>query len=149
MSIKHFLGVGLPAQDKSGAKVKACYSGNWFNPAQSGHGFELEVLPGDNPLLVVDWFAYAPNGAPVWLAGAGPISADTAQVPLQIYDGSGAQFPPAFNPNGVSAHDWGTATFKFTDSTHAQVTWASTLAGYGSGTQPLQPIYRMDRRGCN
>ena len=149
MPIKHFLAVGLPMQDAQGAKVKACYSGNWFNPAQNGHGFELEVLPGANPLLVVDWFAYAPGGAPVWLQGVGSISGNTAQVPLQIYDGPGAQFPPNFDPSAVTPHDWGTATFTFTDSTHAQVNWNSTIAGYGAGTQPLQPILRIDRRDCN
>jgi len=149
MPIKHFLAVGLPAQEIAGAKVKACYSGNWFNPAQNGHGFELEVLPGANPLLVVDWFAYAPDGAPVWLQGAGAISGNTAQVPLQIYDGPGAQFPPNFDPGAVTPHDWGTATFTFTNSTQAQVTWNSTVAGYGSGTQPLQPILRIDRRTCD
>ena len=148
MPIKHFLAVGQPAQDAAGAKVKACYSSNWYNPAQNGHGFELEVLPGANALLVVDWFAYAPSGAPVWLQGAGPISGNSAQVPLQIFDGAGAQFPPNFDPSQVTPHDWGTATFTFTDAAHATVNWTSTVAGYGSGTQPLQPILQMDRRGC-
>lgn len=149
MSIKHFLAVGQPAQDVAGAKVKACYSGAWFNPAQSGHGFEFEILPGANPLLVVDWFTYSPQGAPVWLAGVGAITGNTAQVPLQIRDGVGAQFPPNYDSSSVAIHDWGAATFTFTDSTHAVFSWNSPLAGYGSGTQPLQPIFRMDRRTCD
>jgi len=151
MPIKHFLAVGLPGQDASSAQVKSCYSGNWFNPAQSGHGFEIEVLSGASPVLAADWFAYAPDGKPVWLSGAGAISGNSATLHMAIFDGTGAQFPPAFNASGLTGHDWGTATFTFADSTHAQVSWNSTIAGYGSGTQPLQPISKgfLDRRSCN
>jgi Leucine-rich repeat (LRR) protein len=151
MPIKHFLAVGLPTQDASGAQVKSCYSGNWFNPAQSGHGFEIEVLSVSPPVLAVDWFAYAPDGSPVWLSGSGPITGNTAQIAhMALFDGPGAQFPPNFNPNTITGHDWGTATFTFTDSAHAQVSWNSTIPGYGSGTQPLQPIGvgLLDRRSC-
>ena len=150
MPIKHFLAVGLPAQDAPGAQVKACYSGNWFNPAQSGHGFELEVLGTSPAFLSVDWFAFAPSGAPVWLEGVGQINGNSAQVQLQLIDGTGAQFPPNFNTAKITQHLWGTATFTFTDSAHATVSWNSTFPGYGSGSQPLQPIVTglMDRRGC-
>ena len=150
MPIKHFLAVGLPAQDAAAAQVKSCYSGNWFNPAQSGHGFEFEILPTTPAFLAVDWFAFAPNGTPVWLQGAGAISGNSAQMHLQLIDGTGAKFPPSYNPNAITQHDWGTATFTFTDASHGSVTWNSTIAGYGSGTQPLQPLATglMDRRGC-
>ena len=153
MPIKHFLAVGLPGQDAPATQVKSCYSGNWFNPAQSGHGFELEVLnaPGSTSnFLAVDWFAYGPDGSPVWLSGSAPITGNSAQMHLTLIDGAGAQFPPNFNPAGITGHDWGTATFTFTDSAHAQVTWSSTIDGYGSGTQPLQPlgVGLLDRRGC-
>jgi hypothetical protein len=150
MPIKHFLSVDLPAQDASSAKIKACYSGNWFNPAQSGHGFEFEVLPTSPALLAVDWFAFSPSGAPVWLQGVGQINDSSAQMQLQLIDGAGAQFPPNFDPGGITKHVWGTAIFTFTDSAHATVAWNSTIPGYGSGTQPLQPISAglLDRRSC-
>jgi len=70
---------------------------------------------------------------------------------LVLIDGSGAKFPPNFNPTGIVQHDWGTATFTFADAAHASVSWSSTVPGYGSGTQPLQPIFGaglIDRRGC-
>ena len=153
MPIKHFLAVGLPVQDAPAAQVKSCYSGNWFNPAQSGHGFELEVLnaPGSTSnYLAVDWFAYGPDGSPVWLSGSAPITGNSAQMHLELIDGAGAQFPPNFDASRITAHDWGTATFTFSDPAHAQVTWSSTVAGYGSGTQPLQPlgVGLLDRRAC-
>jgi len=69
---------------------------------------------------------------------------------LQLIDGAGAQFPPNFNPAQITQHVWGTATFTFTDSAHATVAWNSTVPGYGSGSQPLQPILTglLDRRAC-
>jgi hypothetical protein len=147
MPIRHFLPVALPANAAAGA-ITACYSGNWYNHAQPGHGFEFEVLAGN--VLAIDWFAYAPDGSPVWLFGAGPISGNTAQLTLGIIDGAGAQFPPNYNANTIVKHVWGTATFTFTDASHASVTWNSTYPGYGSGTQPLQPLATgsLDRRGC-
>jgi uncharacterized repeat protein (TIGR01451 family) len=150
MAITHFLSVSLPSQDPPGAQIKACYSGNWFNPAQTGHGFEFEVLSSPSPLLVVDWFAYGPDGSPVWLQGVGPINGNGAQVSLQLINGSGAQFPPKYDPAHITQNLWGTASFTFTDSAHASVTWISTITGYGTGTQPLQPLAEglLDRRGC-
>jgi len=150
MPIRHFIAVSLPGSDVAGANVKSCYSGNWFNPAQAGHGFEFEVLPTTPAYLAVDWFAFAPDGSPVWLQGVGPISGNTAQMHLQLIDGAGARFPPNYNPDAIVQHDWGTATFTFSDASHGSVSWNSTFAGYGSGTQPLQPIVTglMDRRGC-
>ncbi len=150
MPITHFLPVSLPAQDPVGAKITACYSGNWYNPAQSGDGFEFEVLAVPSPLLVVDWFAYGPDGSPVWLQGAGPISGNQAQMQLQLITGTGAQFPPKFDTTKITHGVWGMATFTFTDPAHASVTWNSTVVGYGTGTQPLQPLAVgfLDRRGC-
>jgi hypothetical protein len=151
MALTHFLPVGLPANDAQGAQIKSCYSGNWYNPAQVGHGFEFEVIPATPPVLAVDWFAYAPNGAPVWLSGAGTIIGNTAQVSLALLNGPGAQFPPRFDPAQVAKNLWGTATFTFTDASHAQVAWTSTISGYGSGQQPLQPTLGeglLDRRSC-
>ena len=150
MPITHFLPVSLPAQDPAGAKITACYSGNWYNHAQSGAGFELEVLAIPSPLLVVDWFAYGPDGSPVWLQGVGPISGNTAQVQLQLINGIGAQFPPKYDAAQITQNMWGTASFTFTDSAHASVTWNSTITGYGTGSQPLQPLAQglLDRRSC-
>jgi len=151
MPIKHFLAVGLPAQDSSDSPIKACYSGNWSNPAQSGHGFEFEILPGAQPLLAVDWFAFSPTGTPTWLSGVGTFTGNSTQMELYIIDGAGAQFPPNFDSSQITQNPWGTATFTFTDSTHATVSWNSTFAGYGSGSQPLQPFANgfLDRRACH
>jgi Leucine-rich repeat (LRR) protein len=152
MPIAHLLGVGLPAQDAPNAKIKSCFSGPWYDPAQSGQGFEIEILPtASPPILSVDWFTYDPSGNPVWVAGAGPISGNSAQVPLAFISGPGAQFPPNFDPSQITKQLWGTVTFTFSDTGHGQAAWNSTLPGYGSGSMSIQPVVTgwFDRRSCD
>ena len=148
MELTHFLPVGVPAQDVAGAQVKACYSGNWKEPTKSGHGFEFEVIPSSPPTLAVDWFAYSPSGAPVWLQGAGAVSGNGATMQLQLLDGSGAQFPPLFDGTKLTQHIWGSLAVTFTDSSHAHVSWNSTIPGYGSGAIDVVPTFGLDRRNC-
>jgi Leucine-rich repeat (LRR) protein/Tol biopolymer transport system component len=156
MPIKHFLPVALPANDTANSPVKACYSGNWYEPAHSGHGFEFEVIPTPNgPLLSVDWFTYGPGGAPVWLFNTAPLSGNTSQMPLGFIDGTGAQFPPGFDAASIKIHIWGTASFTFTDASHAHVSWKPNLAepgaaAYGAVELDVQPLSvgLLDRRSC-
>jgi uncharacterized repeat protein (TIGR01451 family) len=152
MLITHFQPVSAPASDPPGAQIKACYSGNWKEPTKSGHGFEFEVTSSSaagTPVLAVDWFTFSPTGAPVWLYGGGVISGNSVQMPLLIINGTGAQFPPRFSPSQITQNLWGTATFTFSDATHAHVTWNSTVPGYGQGQLDLVPTYGLDRRACH
>jgi len=148
MALTHFLPVAVPANDPPGAQVKACYSGNWKEPSKSGHGFEFEIVPSTPPVFVADWFAYGPSGAPVWLQGSGPITGNTAQLQMQLIDGTGAQFPPRFDGVHLSAHTWGTLSVAFGDATHAHAAWNSTIPGYGTGAIDLVPTYGLDHRSC-
>jgi Domain of unknown function DUF11/WD40-like Beta Propeller Repeat len=136
--------VSLPSEDPPGAVVKACSSGNWFNPSQSGHGFELEVYQG---FLVAYWFAFDPTGAPVWLYGGGAINGNV--VDMQFAIASGGQFPPAFAPSQVQQKAWGDVKFTFSDATHAHVDWTPTIAGYTAGSLDIAPLYGLDLRTCH
>lgn len=148
--IRHFLSVGIPT-GPSGNAFGACYSGNWKEPSKSGHGFEFEVLPTSPPILAADWFTFAPNGAPVWLYGAGQVSGGSVQMQLVLINGSGAQFPPRFDSSRITQNLWGTATVTFSDNAHAHLSWNSVLPGYGSGQIDLQPTFGagyLARRAC-
>ncbi len=152
MQISHFAYTDLPTADPAGAKVRACYAGNWYSPGEVGHGFELNITTqGASRLLVADWFAFDPAGKPVWLAGTGTIgSGNTVQTTLYLVSGSGAQFPPLFDHTNLNyLPAWGTATFTFTDSLHAHVDWNSPVAGYGAGQRDLQPVFGLVGRQCD
>jgi hypothetical protein len=153
MQLSHFASTDLPMADPANAKVRACYAGNWYSPGEVGHGFELNVTTQGSGArtLVADWFAFDPNGKPIWLAGTGAIgSGGTVETTLYLITGAGAQFPPKFDHTKLSfLPAWGTATFTFTDSTHASVAWSSTVAGYGSGQRNLTPVFGLVGRQCD
>lgn len=113
-------------------------SGLWFNPAQSGHGFTLEVIDaGGVPHLSVAWFTYL-DGAPRWLFGLAPIANGGATVPVLLSDGG--QFPPAYDPADVEFAPWGTLRFTFTGESAGRVEWQSTIEGFGNGALDLQRV---------
>jgi len=110
-------------------------TGNWFAPSESGHGFSIEVLPGNQ--MLAEWYVFAPNGGPVWIVATGPITGNTAVLQGYQAVGPGGRFPPNFNPNQLQTQLWGELTFTFTDCNNGQVSWQSVVAGYASGSIPI------------
>ena len=110
-------------------------TGNWFDPAEDGHGFSVEVLPGN--LMLADWYVYAPNGGPVWIFATGPITGNTAVLQAFQKIGVGGRFPPNLDPSKLQNLFWGTLTFTFTDCNNGQVSWQPVVAGYTSGSMPI------------
>ena len=135
-------------------------SGNWFNPAQGGHGFQLEFtdqpdgqVAGQNELIAI-WFVYTPDGAGQnWIYAQGPYNEASNSVTLPATILHGAKFPfPSANFNSADVQgtlgDWGTLAFTFGDCDHATVNWNSSLAAYGSGTMPIQRLTSIQGTGC-
>jgi hypothetical protein len=112
-------------------------TGTWYNPAQGGHGFMLEVLQGTPMQLLASWFVFAPQGGQSWIVGLGPIKGNRAVVQGMQALGSGGRFPPNFDRANVVDAPWGTLTFSFTDCNHGHVDWNSTVPGYASGGTDL------------
>ena len=115
--------------------ISAGFTGNWFNPASSGHGFSIEVLP-DNVMLA-QWYAFAPEGGQAWISAMGPITGNSAVLQGYFPVGPGGRFPPQFKPGKLSNQFWGTITFVFSDCNSGQASWQSAIDGYGSGWLPI------------
>ena len=111
------------------------FTGNWFDPSQSGHGFSIEVLP-DN-MMLAEWFVFAPYGGQAWIVATGPITGNTAVLQGYYPVGPGGLFPPNFNPSQLQNQPWGTITFTFTDCNSGKVSWLPTVAGYTGGSIPI------------
>jgi len=129
------LDLAATAPDPPAITITSGFTGNWFSPNQSGHGFSLEVLRDSQ--MLADWYVFAPNGGQSWIVAMGPISGNTAVLQAQQAVGPGGQFPPNFNPARVNAKAWGTITFTFTDCNNGQVSWQPTASGYTSGSMPI------------
>ena len=123
-------------------------SGNWYDPAQSGHGFQLEFTNQNQTLLAI-WFTYAPSGgAQKWIYAQGPYALDKDTVTVAAVLLDAPAFPPQFDPATVTHTPWGTLTFAFSDCNHGTVTWNSTLPGYGSGSLPITRLTRIAGTAC-
>ena len=114
--------------------ITAGFTGAWYDPAQSGHGLFVEVLP--NNRLQALWFAFDPSGQQqAWFTGVGTYSGNTATISNVLLP-TGGRFIPDFDPTKVIARQWGSLTFTFTDCNHGRVAFSST-DGYGSGSMNI------------
>ncbi len=114
------------------------FTGNWYNPDQSGHGFSIEVLPGNT--MLAEWYVFAPTGGQAWIVATGPLNGTTAVLQGFQSVGPGALFPPNFNVATVTGQPWGAITFTFSDCNNGQVSWQPTAAGYTSGSMPIKRL---------
>lgn len=132
----------------AGVTLGGYLSGNWYDPAQPGQGFQLEFTDQNSTLIAV-WFVFAPSGgAQNWIfaQGAYDHAANAVTVDAELL--SGAQFPPQFKTSDVQNTPWGTLTFTFSDCDHAQVSWNGTLPGYGSGSTALTRLTSIRGLAC-
>jgi hypothetical protein len=130
----------LPASGDT-RSINPAFTGNWFDPNQSGQGLMLEVLPGNQVLAY--WFSFDPAGdSQAWFGGIGTYDGSDATIPNVVMP-TGSRWIPNFDPNAISLQPWGTLTFNFTSCNRGQVTFDAGL-GYGSGSMNLtrltQPV---------
>ena len=96
--------------------IGPAYSGSWYNPEQSGHGFSLEysVLSDGTPVVLAYWYVYDAEGNPIFLVGQGePEESNT--VTLEFIAPYGMRFGE-FDPDTVVREDGGTGIFTFENS---------------------------------
>jgi plastocyanin len=137
-------------------------SGNWYNPSQGGHGFQLEftnaATGGATFDMLAIWFVYTPVASTAndgsgqnWIYAEGSYDTTKNTVTLPAILQTGARFPPNFNsvdlrrigtgPNPPNL--WGTLTFTFTDCNHGTVSWHSDVPGYNNANDTPLPIQRL------
>jgi streptogramin lyase len=123
-------------------------SGSWYDPTQSGQGFQLEFTDQANTAVAV-WYTFAPDGSGQrWIYAQGSYDSTKDTVTLPAIEPTGAMFAPNFNSNDITNVPWGTLTFTFTDCNHGTASWNSTLPGYGSGVMSLTRLTRIKGTTC-
>ena len=144
----------------AGKNLGGYMSGNWFNPNQGGHGFQLEFTNRSTGATTSDmvaiWFVYGPSGTSAndgsgqnWIYAEGDYDTTKNTVTLPAILLSGAKFPPNFNAADVrrissdASTTWGTLTFTFSDCNNGTVSWHSTLPGYNNANDAPLAIQRL------
>ena len=122
-------------------------SGNWYDPEQSGTGFQLEFTTSG--AVVAIWFVFEPaGGQPVWIYGQGTYDKTSNTVTMPAFLSNGGKFPPSYSPGDVTRSAWGSFTFTFTDCDNAIASWTSNLPGYATGSFPITRLTRIDGTVC-
>jgi peptidyl-prolyl cis-trans isomerase A (cyclophilin A) len=126
------------------------HTGTWYDPANSGKGFLLEVANAGGsetgPILVVSWYDFF-NGRQIWLVGIAPFAwgASSVEVPLQISEGG--QFGSAFNAAQVTSNpNWGRITVRFSGCDAGSFSYTSI---YGNGTIPVRSLTLPTDQRCS
>ncbi|MCB1607296.1 MAG: hypothetical protein KDI71_10005 [Xanthomonadales bacterium] len=100
--------------------------GLWFNPARSGHGFDLQF---SGPNMFVLWYTYEDDGTPVWYLASAPYAAPWV-ADLNRF---------TWNPDTgfVDFVTVGQLSLSFSDARSGEFTWS---IGERSGVEPVQPL---------
>ena len=121
------------------------FTGAWYDPAQSGHGLFVEVLP-DNRLFV-GWFTFNPAGTEqAWFVGTGTYSGNTATI-TPVQPAHRWALDSNFNPDQIVNNFWGALTFTFTGCNQGKVDFNSVL-GYGTGSMNLTRLTQPAGLSC-
>ena len=113
------------------------FTGLWYDPAQSGHGIFVQVLP-ENRFLAW-WFAFNPEGTQQsWFGGIGTYAGDTATI-TDFQIATGGRWIPNFDPSKIVRTSWGSLTFKFSDCNNGHVDFNAQL-GYGANGMKLSRL---------
>ncbi len=130
-----------PRPASTAPNVDAHYSGQWYDPARSGEGIEIEVL--DSRLAYVAMFTYPPtggSGVQAWLTGVGEVLGNGIEFPdmlLQTPDGKG----------GLNTQHWGRLGVSFDSCEQGSMRWDGPPQ-WGSMTVPIRHLLHLDGLGC-
>lgn len=96
------------------------FTGLWWNPAESGTGYNLQSQRG---VMVATMFSYAADGSPVWYHAAGPLARQGGTV---VFTGTldryrGGQCVTCAWRAPAAAGDDGAFTITFTSASEAEV----------------------------
>ena len=144
-------GQGSPAAyfgiTQSIALLDGYMSGNWYDPAHSGQGLQLEFTDQNNTVLAI-WFVFGPDGGQNWISAQGTYDSTKNTVTLPAVILTGAKFPPLFKTSDLQSTPWGTITLSFVDCNRGTLAWNSALPGYGAGSMSLVRLTSIRGTKC-
>jgi peptidyl-prolyl cis-trans isomerase A (cyclophilin A) len=127
------------AVTSNGFPIMNLHTGAWFDPANAGRGFSVEVAhPAGaeqaGPVMVVYWYDFF-EGRQVWMTGVAAFAYGASEVTVPLQVSEGGQFGPAFDPaQVVSDTDFGSVTIRFASCEQGNFSYQTR---YGNGELQL------------
>jgi len=118
-------------------------SGYWWNTAEPGRGFVIEI---QGTTMFMAGFLYAANGEATWVASSGQMTTPTQYSGPLITYGGGQTLTGSFKAATQSASSPGNISIAFTSDTAGSVTWPEgtisiqrfdIVPGGSGATQPV------------
>ena len=133
-----------------GDGINGAITGSWYNPAQSGQGWVIEVIgafTGQKTFLSY-FYGYDNNGGQLWLITSDSVI-DGNKATADVYRASGTGFGGDFDPGSfVFGEKVGSVTFEFDDCDSGMVTFTSadtaTLADFSNEITRITNIASLD-----
>jgi hypothetical protein len=98
-------------------------TGLWWDPLQSGSGYNVQVRHG---VLVLIMYSYEADGDPIWYLMTGPLTDNGTKLVTTLDKYRGGQCAGcAYNGRPVADGNDGTITIQFTSSTSGTITFPS------------------------
>ena len=126
------------------ADIRPQHSGAWYNKDQSGHGLSIQVL--DDERTIAFWFAYTPDGHPMFLLIDGVNDHHTVTGTAYYQEG---MIWGQFNPATLHSEAWGEVSIEFLGCNSAVLTWSSGVEGYGDGQVELERLAYVAYLECD
>jgi hypothetical protein len=137
--------VGVDYSSANTFIIKPAHTGLWYNPDQSGHGLNIEVLD-DNRILAF-WYVYNDVGNQIWLLGTGTYEGNTAS--LEVFITESGVFPPNFVAQDVVNTSWGSFQFEFNDCNTGMFNWTPVDGnGFTAGSLELTRLTKIAGLNC-
>jgi len=94
-------------------------SGWYWNPGESGRGFNVEI---QNNVIFISGFIYDSHGAAIWVVGSCTMSSDRLCASMDLFQTSGGQCIGCAYQGFPATAKFGTASINFTSETTATLT---------------------------
>ena len=130
-----------PRPASTAPPVDARYNGSWYDPARSGEGIILEILPNNKAAMY--FFTFPPAGVAgqqAWVYGIGDVI------------GNGIEFADVLRPlldaqGNLTLQSWGRLGLTFSDCNTAGVRWDGP-SNWGSMEVPLARLSTLNGLSC-
>ena len=133
------------ASERVSTGINSGISGSWYNPAQDGQGWVIEMISSGQFLFY--FYGYEDNGDRLWLLGAAANSGSSV-ITVDVLKFSGVGFGGNFDPSSVSNESVGSMVFDFSDCNTATVTFTSTDGGLDDFSTGIKRITSMASLDC-
>ena len=133
------------ASERTKPGINAGISGSWFNPAQDGQGWVIEMLSTGQFLFY--FYGYEDAGERLWLLGVAGNTGDST-VTVDVLRFSGEGFGGNFDPASKTSESVGSMVFDFTDCNTATVDFTPTSGDLNAFTIPAERLTNIASVDC-